>query len=215
MTPRPVDHDVFRPAIDALCSRGYAVAFPGSGAEPPPEVDGPDTYAFSDAEHEDIASIGRWLREREWSDGTAVLGHSLGGWNAAMQAVRHPDAWDAAVDWQGPTDLVAHYGANGRPPLYRRCLGPLEGSEGRWREQSPAEHARDLGVALLVYHGASDRHVPIEQPRLLRDRLCAWGHERGRDFEYVEAPGEGHVTRAAEHRVRRWRTIADFLDRHV
>jgi len=31
----------------------------------------------------------------------------------------------------------------------------------------------------------------------------------------VEASGEGHMTRAAEHEIRRWESVSEFLDQHL
>ena len=48
----------------------------------------------------------RMLRERAYVDGdrVGILGHSYGGFMAAMGIFKHPDVYAAAVDRAGPTD---------------------------------------------------------------------------------------------------------------
>jgi acetyl esterase/lipase len=65
--------------------------------------------------------------------------------------------------------------------------GPYAGNEAAYEAASPIAHDPVCGPALL-FHGAEDDIVPVEQSRRLAARLSEFGN----DVQYVELQGEYH-----------------------
>lgn len=78
-------------------------------------------------------------------------------------------------------------------------------------ERSPVAFAHRIRRPLLVFHGVDDPVVPIDQSRVLVERL----RTAGCDVELIEFPGEGHGFRDRAHQLDEYAHTAAFLNRHV
>ena len=116
-----------------------------------------------------------------------TVGASAGGHVALMAALlRESHGFDrgcpghdaraaATINWFGPTDLtrlLAHPDARGFTALW---LGDSAASATFQARMSPVTHLRGDGPAIVTIHGARDPLVPVEQGRLLHERLAALG----------------------------------------
>jgi dipeptidyl-peptidase-4 len=105
---------------------------------------------------EDHADAIRFLRERPWFDGerVGIVGHSYGGYMAAMGIVAHPDVYAAAVVRAGVTDRRNY------DTIYteRYMSTPQLNPEG-YRLGAAATHAEELAGSLLILHGMVDDNV--------------------------------------------------------
>jgi pimeloyl-ACP methyl ester carboxylesterase len=200
---------IMTPLARALADRGWrVVAFdlPGHGRSDPPsgpvEIDGAGELVLDAA-----AALGLPPRP-------ALLGHSMGGWIVAWQALAHPGRC-------GPVVLVSAPGVwSDLPPLDR--LHPETAAEARrsmdyffatpppapWPVLWLAARRPDgigldllrsalsgrfmvgdllpgLRVPALVVAGAEDRIVPAEASRRMADALPV--------RRYLEVPGAGHM----------------------
>ena len=132
------------------------------------------------AQLEDCQAALRWIHDHADRlgfdrDRIAVLGRSAGGHLAAMLAVRSkpPVRIRAAVDYYGPTDLLAmqaqdpegvmidHDAADS--PESRLMGGPVQSRPGRARDASPINFVDAGDPPILVIHGRRDRLVPFQQ----------------------------------------------------
>ena len=76
---------------------------------------------------------------------------------------------------------------------------------------SPANHAAEIKVPVMLVHGKSDSNVRMNQFRRMESALRDAGHPA----ETFLAPGEGHGFAKPENIEELYRRIADFLDRHI
>jgi len=188
-----------------LVHRGYAVARPAIPGE-----------KFTNAEHADLAAVGKWLCEREWVDGNrvAVFGHSSGGREVLMQLFTQ-DVWQAGLGRCGPADLFARDERNDGSAVMRRAMGPPEENERVWRDQNPLDNVEGLEKPLRVHHGVHDANVSVTQARALRDELRRAGYVEYVDFEYEELPDTGHLTADIGQNARELTRVVDFLNRRL
>lgn len=199
-------------------SRGYTVLMPnyrgstGRGKAFKYAIRGD----WGGGEQRDVATGGRWLRDRDWidEDRVAVFGGSYGGYSAYSQHVQYPGLWAAAMAWIGITDLTRLY-ENSMPHfqhMLEQQLGHPEENAERYRDRSPLTHVDDAEDPILLVHGVNDPRCPIEQARIYRDALEERGWEAGVDFTYEELGEEGHGSTDTDQKIRAYRIMADYLD---
>lgn len=150
--------------------------------------------------HDDVASMEALARlEGEFADEvigetTDVIGHSFGGWLAAWYTVLHPDKVGQLV-LESPAGFRAD-GAGGLPSdaeemrrlLYahpekappedkpgavlarnREMLAHYHG--GKAMDDALAERLGEIEALSLILHGTKDGVIPIDSPRLLKNRI--------------------------------------------
>lgn len=184
--------------VQALVDAGYAVLFAGHRG---------DVLAA----HRDYAAAGEWLADRPGVDGerVAFYGHSYGGEAALRQAFRHPDVWTAVVDWAGTFDLVWGLEEGALPLPWKASAFPdYDEDPETWREASPASHADDLDVPLLIAHGRRDPVISVEQSRRVRTAV-----DDDAPLEYHEFD-TGHGG-DLDGDTAVWTTILEFLERRL
>lgn len=140
-----------------------------------------------------------------------LTGHSMGGHGTWFMGATYPDKF-AAI---GPSAGWITF------RTYRFATAPEETSRVKVmlrRAASPselfplAENYRHFGVYIL--HGVEDDNVPIEQSRMMVDRIRPFH----RDFVFHEQPGAGHwwdVSPEPGADCVDWRPMFDFFARHV
>ncbi|WP_415382556.1 alpha/beta fold hydrolase [Halosimplex sp. TS25] len=162
---------------------------------------------------DDVAEGGRWLADRSWVDGDrlAVVGHSYGAYNAAMQAIRYPDLWSAAVVENGTLDRVEVLGDPNQYALRRVIDDPAEETtEAYLREISPVHRTDDVGTFVCVVHGAEGPGLEMAERFVEGFRERGWS--KGEEFRFEVIEGEGHVIGDVEPY---WRLVADVLDERM
>lgn len=145
---------------------------------------------------EDLAQAVAWLRARAAThglaaDAVAAWGYSAGGHLVAMLGTRDNAALGlrAVVAGGLPADLTRWPVS---PPV-RDFLGRHPGEDPALAAAaSPVSHAGPGSAPFFLYHGARDRLVEPEQPRLLAQALAAHGVEVELDY----LGGYGHVLAA-------------------
>lgn len=200
--PHQSDRLTFRPRVQYLCRRGYAVLqvnFRGStgrGRRFRTALHGD----WGGAEAGDVATaVESTLAEHRFLDAerVAVYGGSFGGYAAAWQLVQFPELYAAGGVAVGMTELVDMYEntvPQFRNGFLRRHLGRPDEHPDRYRERSPITHAENVDVPVLLVHGREDPRVPVSQARRFRDALVDAGRSvgEGGDVEYHELAGSGH-----------------------
>lgn len=132
-----------------------------------------EQFAFP-AELDDVRAAVDWVRAHAAdyevdADTIGVLGESAGGTLAALLATTDPGI-TAAVSWSGPMDLVRL--AEQRGDLWGvPVMGcALSACRDRFVQASPVTHV-DRGDAPIQLHTSAAELVPVEQAKLMADRL--------------------------------------------
>ena len=124
----------------------------------------------------DVLDAGHWLVAQGIADPAklSVVGWSYGGYAALQSAVTEPGLFKAVVAIAPVTDLesmIEEYRYAYDYDLLRQELG--DGPH--VREASPARNADKITVPVLMFHGALDRNVAIQQSRMMAERLTKAG----------------------------------------
>lgn len=194
---RAGDKAMYAPLASALARMGY-VAFSVNYRLAPRH-----TYP---AALDDVQRAVRWIRAHAARFGVdparvGALGHSAGGYFAAMLAVRDtrdnsiPDlrAWSSRVtcacDFFGLGDLQGDLGDGQGVQIVADFLGrSREEAPALWREASPVAHVSKKSAPLYIFHGTRDRNVPRAQSVLLEAAL----RKAGAPVEFMTLEGAGH-----------------------
>ena len=123
----------------------------------------------------DVVDAGHWL-VKEGADPAklGIFGWSYGGYAALQSAVMEPALFKAVIAVAPVTDLPAlreQYRHWSNFELASNFIG--EGATAR--EGSPAEHAERIQAPVLLFHGAMDANVSIEQSRRMEAALKSAG----------------------------------------
>jgi dipeptidyl aminopeptidase/acylaminoacyl peptidase len=124
----------------------------------------------------DVLAAGHWLVNQGIADPAklGIVGWSYGGYAALQSAVVEPGFFKAVVAIAPVTDLTALKGEwGGWSNFY--LTSDFIGDGPQTHAGSPAEHADKIKAPVLLFHGAFDRNVSIEQSRRMAARLKAAG----------------------------------------
>jgi dipeptidyl aminopeptidase/acylaminoacyl peptidase len=156
----------------------------------------------------DVLDAGRWLVAQGIADPAklAVIGWSYGGYAALQAAVVDAKLFKAVVAIAPVTDLAAlkeeHFGWSD----YELVSGYI-GAGPHLRDGSPIENAASIKVPVLLFHGAHDRNVSIQQSKRMAARLASVGGK----CEIVTWPELDHQLEDSAARTQMLRKSAEFL----
>ncbi|HBI43634.1 MAG TPA: alpha/beta hydrolase [Planctomycetales bacterium] len=191
--------------IHALAGRGYVAVSPDYRLA--------TAQARFPAQVEDCKAAVRWLRANAVKynidpDHIGAVGFAAGGHLACMLGVTDKeDGLDGAggnadvssrvqavVSFFGPTDLTAK---DWGPGVSERNLvpllgGTLEEKPEAYRKASPLTYAGKNAAPLLLFHGAADKMVLVDQSRWMAEKIASAGGVA----ELVVVEGEGHGFRS-------------------
>jgi dipeptidyl aminopeptidase/acylaminoacyl peptidase len=150
-----------------------------------------------------------------------IVGASYGGYAALAGATMTPDKYRCAVAIAGVSDLprmldnfaTARMGGSNSSTSdwWRLSIGDRRGDRERLQQISPANLAANVRAPVLLMHGSIDPIVPVEQSRLMRDRL----QSAGKQVTYIEFENEYHSFAQLENRARMLREMGDFVAAHI
>ncbi|WP_037499037.1 alpha/beta hydrolase family protein [Sphingomonas jaspsi] len=141
-----------------------------------------------------------------------IMGWSYGGYAASRAAQRDGKYYRCAISGAGVHDLpdMVAYDKN-----YLGAYGATYiGSAGRLADISPARHAAEFSIPILIVHGAKDDRVPVSQSRDLVKKLKDAGKVEGKDFVYLEQPKNTHHFPFEKDEVQFIEAVRDFLAKH-
>lgn len=219
----PETRDLFVYDRDAqfLATRGYAVFRPN--------FRGSSGYgrAFAEAGYgewggrmqDDLTDAVAYLVSAGLADPARVciMGYSYGGYAALAGAAFTPDLYRCAISIAGVSDLaeqaryVIREGDDEEGDYVRRSIGDPRADRERLAARSPALHAEDIRVPVLLMHGDRDGIVPVDQSRRMERAM----RRLGREVRYIEAAGEGHPYWSDENQTRIYNEIEAFLAQHL
>ena len=161
-----------------FASRGYAVLQPNFRGS----TGYGDQWFHSNGFHSwpiaigDVLDAGRWLVKEGIADPNklGIVGWSYGGYAALQSAVVDHSVFKAVVAVAPVTDLATL--AEDHRRLSDFAIISAEVGDGATvHEGSPAEHADKIKVPVLLFHGAQDGNVSIEQSKRMAARLASAG----------------------------------------
>jgi dipeptidyl aminopeptidase/acylaminoacyl peptidase len=215
--PEGQERPQFDPQHQALAAAGLTVFAPN--------IRGSSGYgrAFGHADNRhgrfdafrDVAAAAHFLVGSGLADPArlGVSGRSYGGYLTLAALAFSPGLFAAGVDVCGMSDLTTFY-RDTEPWIAAAAVskyGDPVADLPLLEQVSPMRQVDAITAPLLVVHGELDTNVPIGEAHQIVRAL----RERGREVDYLELPGEGHVYRRRENvRTLISRTVR-FLTAHV
>lgn len=145
---------------------------------------------WGEVDVDDVVSAGLFLARYGLADADRLIirGSSSGGYTA-LAALAFRDAFRVGSVYYGITDLtlMAQDTHNFESRYLDWLVGPVSDTA-RYRDRSPLAHAESIRVPVIFFHGREDRVVPLEQTRLLADKLAS----QGVPVAHLAFDGEGH-----------------------
>lgn len=204
----------------ALASHGYAVLQPNYRGS---------TGLGGDFYRAGFGQIGRKM-QTDLSDGVrdlvrqgvvdpkrvCIVGASYGGYAALAGAAFDPGVYRCAVSYGGPSDLRSLVAEMGQmhgadaARFWARSIGARGLEDPVLAAYSPAAHAANVSVPVLLIHGRDDTVVPIWQSRKMADALRA----AGKPVELVELAGEDHWLSTGTTRLQMLKATVAFLEKN-
>jgi len=215
--PTWLDMDVWEPDVQALVDAGFAVALVNYRGSIGYGREWRDTLIgnIGGPELEDVNAGLADLVARGIADPSraVIAGWSWGGYITLLELGKHPELWLCGVAGVPVGDYEAGY--EDLSPLlqaYDRALlgAPPSERPDLMRDRSPINFVDHVRAPVLFLAGENDTRCPIRQVMLYVDRLKARDHPH----EVYLFP-TGHSSFDIGEKVRQWRTILDFLSRHV
>ena len=169
------------------CSRGYLVAKVnnrGTGGRGKAFL-GSTYLRLGDVDIQDHADAIRMLRKRPYIDGdrVGIVGHSYGGFMAALGIFKHPDVYTAAVDRAGPTDWRNY------DTIYtERYMSTPQLNKKGYDTGAAMTYVKDFKGKLLIMHGMLDDNVHPNNAFQLIEAL----DKAGKPYESRFWPNGGH-----------------------
>jgi len=204
--------------VQLLANRGYAVLqlnFRGSGGYGQ-DFESSGYHEWGARMQDDITDATHWAIDNKLAqpERIGIFGASYGGYAALMGAVREPRLYRCAIGYAGVYDLelMLSSGDVPRSRIGRAYLDKALGNDAtQLRARSPAAHAADIQIPVLLIHGKEDWRADFKQAKTMKAALEA----NHKDFEWMALSREGHGVYDEETRREVYERILKFLDRHL
>ncbi len=206
--------------VQFLCNRGYAVFqmnFRGSTGYGRKFLE--SSYKQWGLKMQDDITDGvRWLIAEGIADPkrVAIYGGSYGGYATLAGLTFTPDLYACGIDYVGVSNLFTFMQTI--PPYWRPMLemmyeqvGNPETDHDQLAATSPALHADQIKVPLLIAQGANDPRVNKAES----DQMVEALRQRGVEVEYMVKDNEGHGFHNQENRFDFYRAMERFLKAHL
>ncbi len=167
---------------------------------------------------DDITDGVEWLIGQGIADPgrIAIYGGSYGGYATLAGLCFTPELYACGIDYVGVSNLFTFMQTI--PPYWRPMLEMMYeqvGNPETDREQlaatSPALHAENIRVPLLIAQGANDPRVNKAES----DQMVEALRQRGITVEYMVKDNEGHGFHNQENRFDFYRAVEKFLQAHL
>ena len=208
----------YRPQIQLLASRGYAVLqvnFRGSSGYGH-DYESAGFGHWGTIMQDDVTDATRWAIDNGIADAERICigGSSYGAYSALMGAAREPDLYACAVGMFGIYDLRLMEKAG---DVRRRKSGTyyirrVIGSEPEaLYQRSPVAFAERIKAKVMLVHGGLDRRAPPMHTHRMREALEKAGHE----VEWLVESDQGHGFVGEASLTTLWTRLFAFLEREI
>jgi dipeptidyl aminopeptidase/acylaminoacyl peptidase len=148
-----------------------------------------------------------------------IVGANYGGYAALAGATFTPDLYACAASFAGISDLTLDMRriqetTNANSSFYKFVtsrIGDPVHDEIRLAATSPALHADQVKIPILLMHGSADSTVRIEQSEAERDAL----QRAGKNVQYERIEGDDHYFTLADTRIEMLRKLEAFLAANI
>lgn len=167
---------------------------------------------------DDITDGVKWLIGQGIADPAriAIYGGSYGGYATLAGLCFTPELYACGIDYVGVSNLFTFMQTI--PPYWRPMLemmyeqvGNPETDRKQLAATSPALHAENIRVPLLIAQGANDPRVNKAES----DQMVEALRQRGITVEYMVKDNEGHGFHNQENRFDFYRAVEKFLQAHL
>ena len=161
----------------------------------------------------DITDGARWAAAQGISDAgrMCIVGWSFGGYAALLGAVRNSDLYACAVSIAGVSDLSLLEAQEARLRGEEPTRAQIGAKVSKLAADSPARHAGDVKVPVLLVHGDRDLQSDVAQSRIMDAALTA----AGKPHEFVLLSGANHQIDREADRVKVLQKVEQFLASHL
>ena len=218
--PRARDTYGFRPDVQLMANRGYAVLqvnFRGSTGYGQ-EFDKAGWRRWGLEMQDDITDAVQWAVEQGIADPdrVCIYGGSYGGYAAMAGITFTPELYQCAINYVGVTSIPLLFET--MPTAWRRFLPSMKKQIGdpdkeadMLEDRSPLNHVDQIRVPLLMAYGLQDPRVVIDHALDLEKELKK--HEV--DYELIIEKKEGHGFVRFENQVEWYTKVIEFLDENL
>lgn len=205
--------------IQYLASRGYGVLqvnYRGSGSRGEAFTESGWKGWGTTIQH-DVADAVHWAIAQKLADPDRICtyGASFGGYTALEQPIQEPGLYKCAIGYAGVYDLPLmrktdknFYESKRATRFWERTVGT---DMDELAKISPARHAAEVKVPVMLVHGTSDKTADFNQYKAMVSAL----EEAGNPAETYVVRGEGHGFYKPENAAELFRRVSAFLDKHI
>jgi len=211
----PAQRDVWQFSFlkNFLANRGYAVLqmnYRGSaGYGQKWKADAKGNWAG--LSYSDITDATRWAVSQGIADPKriCIAGWGFGGYAALLGAVRNSDLYKCSISVNGISDLqMLRENAGLFGPAEQAFLVEQIGSDkDKLAKDSPAEHAGEVNVPVLLIHGDLDWRIQVDQSKKMASEL----KKAKKEHKAVILKGAGHDLDRKSDRMTLLKEVEDFL----
>jgi len=203
--------------VQWLTKRGYAVLqvnFRGSVGFGKKFLNaGNSQWGVGSMQH-DLTDAVNWTVNKGIADPhrIAIIGGSYGGYAVLAGLAFTPDLYTCGIDICGISNVKTAIETMPEwwAPIKRRWLmragNVLEDNEFN-RKISPYFHVDKIKAKLMIFHGANDPRVPVEES----DQMVKAMREKGLNVTYITYPDEGHGIRKTKNYRDYMKHLGKFL----
>jgi dipeptidyl aminopeptidase/acylaminoacyl peptidase len=165
---------------------------------------------------DDVSDATRWAIARGFADPQriCIFGSSYGGYAALMGPIREPGLYRCAAAFAAPTNLetMFKWGSIRSTNWGKKYLNHVLGTDKvELAARSPARHADQIGVPVLLAHGYLDGRVDVRHAHQMKSELS----KRKQPVEYIEYSATGHGLMLDRHRQDFYTRLLRFLDANI
>jgi dipeptidyl aminopeptidase/acylaminoacyl peptidase len=140
-----------------------------------------------------------------------IYGGSFGAYSAMMNPIRNPGMYKCAIGYAGVYDLDLLSGEEDASKQSRSWFKRMVGDSPEvFNAQSPARHADQLNLPILLIHGKADRIASFNQYQRMADAL----KKAGKPFDTLVKADEGHGFYSEVNQAEAYEKIAEFLKKN-
>lgn len=147
-----------------------------------------------------------------------IMGASYGGYAALMGGIKQADIFKCVVAYAAPTDLIHmleldQYSYSYYSVLLTRQIGNVHDSVDRARliATSPARHAEDMKLPVLLMHGTNDTVVSFKDGETMYNELKS----AGKNVRWVVLNKSNHYIANQTNRYQYFKEVQDFLAKYL
>jgi dienelactone hydrolase len=198
-----------------LVSRGYAVLqmnFRGSAGYGEQWLKAAN-QDWGGVSYSDITDGARWAVAQGLADPgrMCIVGWSFGGYAALLGAVRNGDLYACAVSIAGVSDLSLLEKQESRVRGEAPTRAQIGAEVSKLAADSPARHAQEVKIPVLLVHGDRDLQSDVAQSRTMDAALTA----AGKSHQFLLVGGANHQMDNQADRVKVLQTVEQFLATHL